>query len=123
MNAVLMIKPGPLRDGLNTLLFAMSDVQLVAHPDNNNAAIDFCRKKPGALMILDIRSNDPGLLDTIPEMKERCPLGRVVALIHTESDLPSAEVFGADFIMGVGTRAYEVKAGIEEMGRSSAETS
>lgn len=123
MNAVLVIKPGPLRDGLDALLFTMPDVQLVAHPSDNNAAIDFCRKNPDALIIFEIRSNDPGLMDTIPEMKERCPLGRVVALINTESDLRSAEEVGADLIMRVGVRASELKTSIEELVGASMEAS
>ena len=60
MNAVLVIKPGPLRDGLDALLFAMPDVHLVAYPNNTNAVLDFCQKNPESLMILEIRPNDPG---------------------------------------------------------------
>jgi hypothetical protein len=71
-------------------------------------------------MILEIRPNDPGLPATIPEMKICCPPGRVVALIHTENDLRSVEEAGADLIKRVGIRASELKAGIEELARSSA---
>ena len=52
MNAVLVIKPGPLRDGLDALLFTMPDVHLVAYPNNTNAVLDFCQKNPESLMIL-----------------------------------------------------------------------
>ena len=49
----------------------------------------------------------PGILDTIPKMKERCPLDRVVAFVHTENDLRSSVEAGADLIMRVGTHASE----------------
>jgi len=58
-------------------------------------------------MIPNILSNNLGLLDTIPEMKERRPHGRVVVLIHKKNDLPSREESGADHIMRMGTRASE----------------
>jgi hypothetical protein len=32
--------------GLDALLFAIPDVQLVAHPNDKNAGIDFCQKNP-----------------------------------------------------------------------------
>jgi hypothetical protein len=48
MNAVLVIRPGPLRVGWDALLSAMPDVHLVAHPNDKNAVIDFCRKNPDA---------------------------------------------------------------------------
>lgn len=123
MNAVLVIKPGPLRDGLDALLFSMPDVQLVAHANDNNTVLDFCQKNPDALLILEIRPDSQDLLATISEVKVRCPQGRVVALIHTQRDQRDAEEAGADLILRVGTRAPMLKTSIEGLIRTTDETS
>ena len=119
MNALLAIRPGPLRDGLDALLYTMPDVQLVAHPNDNNAVFDFCQKYPDALTIFEIPPRDPGLLTAVSEIRLRYPQGHVIAFINAESDLHVAKEARADLIVRVGTRASETRASIEELIRAS----
>ena len=74
MIVLLLIKPGPLRDGLNALLYSIPDVQLVVHAHDVDAAFDFCRKNTNILIIMDIKPGDRALLARVSEMKGICPI-------------------------------------------------
>ena len=119
MNAVLVIKPGLLCDGLYALLFSIPEVQLVVHANDKKSVLDFCQKNQDALMIIEIPADESSLLDTIPEVKIRCPHVGVVALVHTESDKCAAQEAGADLVTNVGTRASELKTMIESLIQAS----
>ena len=117
MNALLVIKPGPLRDGLDALLSSIPDVQLVAHPTNTNAVLDFCQKNPNTLIIMEIKPGDRALLADVPEMKVICHNSQVIALIHDEDDRGAAEQAGMDLVVDVAIGAPELKEIIKDVGR------
>lgn len=117
MIVLLVVKPGPLRDGLNALLYAIPEVQLVAQATDANAALDFCQGRPIELMILEVKPGDRDLLAKVPDMKAHCPQGQVIALIHDEDDRGAAEQVGMELIVNVGTRAPVLKAQIEDVVR------
>ncbi len=123
MIVLLGVKPGLLRDGLNALLYAMPDVQLVAQANDANAAVDFCQGRPIELMILEVKPDDRDLLAKVPDMKAHCPQGQVIALIHDEEDWQPAEAAGVDLVMRVGTRADELMERIGEAVYSFGEVS
>ena len=114
MIVLLAVKPGPLRDGLDALLYATPEVQLVAHANDTSAALAFCQQHPTKLIIFEVRPGDRGLLATVPEMKALCPQGQVVALIHEEGDREPAEASGVDVVLIAGMRAAELKERIAE---------
>jgi DNA-binding NarL/FixJ family response regulator len=118
MIVLLLFKPGSLRDGLNALLYTISDVQLVVHANDASAALEFCRENPNILIIMEIKPGDRDLLAQVPEMKVLNPQKRVIALIHNEDDREAAEQAGMDMILDVGTRAPELKAKIEDLVRN-----
>jgi DNA-binding NarL/FixJ family response regulator len=115
MIVLLLLKPGSLRDGLNALLSTISDVQLVVHAHDSSAALEFCRKNPNTLIIMEIKSGDRALLAHVPEMKALNPQIPVIALIHDEADREAAVQAGIDLIMDIGTRAPDLKEKIEAM--------
>jgi DNA-binding NarL/FixJ family response regulator len=121
MIALLLIRPGPLRDGLDALMVSISDVQLVAHPNDAGAALDFCRQNKTELIVLEVRPDDRELLKIVSEMKTLCPQGNVLALIHDESERKPAEQAQVDLILSVGTPASKLKVEIEGLARSSEE--
>jgi len=116
MIVLLFFKPGPLRDGLNALLYTISNVQLVVHAHDASAALEFCRKNPNIVVIMEIKPGDRALLAQVPEMKALCSHNiPVIALIHDEDDWEAAEQAGIDLIMDVGTRAPLLKEKIEKV--------
>ena len=115
MIVLLAVKPGPLRDGLDALLYATPEVQLVAHANDTDACLLFCQQHPTNLLILEVRPGDRGLLAKIPDMKALCPQGQVVALIHNENDRKPAEASGADLVLTSWMRAAKLKQVITEI--------
>lgn len=114
MNVLLMVRPGPLRDGLNALLSSMPEVQLVAQANDASAAIDFCQGRPNEMVIMEIKSGDRNLLTKVSDIKVLCPKGEVIALIHNDEDCELAEAAGVDLIIRVGIRAAELRERIAE---------
>jgi DNA-binding NarL/FixJ family response regulator len=115
MIVLLAVKPGPLRDGLDALLYATPDVQLVAHANDTDAAIAFCQQHPTKLVILEVRLGDRDLLAIVPQMKALDPQGQVIALIHDEGDRKPVEKSGVDVVLTTGMRAVKLKEKITEM--------
>ncbi len=114
MIVLLVVRPGPLRDGLNALLSSMPEVQLVAQANDASAAIDFCQGRPNELVIMEIKPGDRDLLTKVSDIKALCSKGEVIALIHDEDDREPAEESGVDLIIRVGIRAAELKERIVE---------
>ena len=123
MIALLVVRPGPLLDGLNALLYAMPEIRLVAQANDVDAALDFCLRSPDELIILEVEPGRHELLARVANMKAVCSRGQVLALIHDEVDRQPAEASGADLVMMVGIRAAEIKVRISELVRPLAEAS
>ena len=115
MIVLLAVKPGPLRDGLNALLYATLGVQLVAHANDTNASLLFCQQNPTELIILEVKPGDRDLLVKVPEMKALCPQVQVIALIHEEKDRGPAEQAGADVVLISTVRATKLKEVLSEI--------
>lgn len=60
-------------------------------------------------MILEVRPGDPGPLAKVPDVKDLCPQGQVVALIHDEEDREPAEGSGVDLVLTSGLRAAKLR--------------
>jgi DNA-binding NarL/FixJ family response regulator len=115
MIVLLAVKPGPLRDGLDALLYATPEVKLVAHANDTNAALTFCQQHPTKLIILEVKPGDRDILGNVPELKELNPRGQVIALIHEEGDRDSVEESGIDVVLSSGMRAVKLKEVIAEI--------
>ncbi len=115
MIVLLVGKPGPLRDGLDALLYATPEVQLVAHANDTNAALEFCQQHPAKLIILEVRPGDRDILGNVQELKKLNPQGQVIALIHEEKDREPAEASGVDVVLTSGMRAAKLKEKIFEI--------
>jgi DNA-binding NarL/FixJ family response regulator len=115
MIVLLAVKPGPLRDGLDALLYATPEVKLVAHANDTNAALNFCQQHPTKLIILEVRPGDRDILGNVPELKELNPQGQVIALIHEEKDREPAEASGIDVVLTSGMRAVKLKEKITDI--------
>jgi len=121
MIALLVLRPGPLRDGLNALLSAMPEIQLVAQAGDTDAALEFLARHCAELALIMLESGDRQRMGTVLEMKALCPQTQVVVLVEDGRDRQVAESSGGDLVLGMGTRAAELKAKIRELVRLPAE--
>ena len=102
MIALLVLRPGPLRDGLNALLSAMPEIGLVAQAEDADAALRFLARHCAELVLIKLDAGDRRLLGPVLEMRALCPDTQVVALIEDERDRQVAEASGTDLVMMVG---------------------
>lgn len=123
MIALILIKPGPLRDGMDALLVSIAEVHLVAHPNDAEAALDFCEHNITELIVLEVKPGQRDMLNIVGDMKALCPQGNVLALIHDENDRVAAERAQADLILSAGMPAYKLNAAIKALANSSVEES
>jgi len=114
MIVLLVIKPGPLRDGLDALLYAMPEVKLVVQANDADASLDFCRQGTTDLVILEVRPGERDLVAKVPDMVALCPQVKVIALIHDEEDREPAETAGVDSVLSVGMRVAKLREVIME---------
>ena len=121
MIALLVLRPGPLRDGLNALLSAMPEIGLVAQAEDTDAALKFLARHCAELVLIKLEARDHQHLGTVLEMKALCPQTLVVVLVEDGRDRQVAEANGADLVLGMGIRATELKAKIRELVRLPAE--
>jgi DNA-binding NarL/FixJ family response regulator len=112
MLALLLIKPGPLRDGLDALLYTIPEVTLVIHANDANAAIDFCKQHSTILIIMEIKPDDSEPLAYVMDMRTYCSQVQMMAIIHDEKDRPFADDAGIDLVISSGTKAADLKTEI-----------
>ena len=112
MHALLMVKPGSLRDGLDALLYTIPEVDLVVHANDTNAALDFCKQHSTILVIMEIKPDDHDVLAQVSDMKAYCSQVHMMALIHDEKDRPYADDAGIDLVISSGTKAADLKTEI-----------
>ena len=121
MIALLVLRPGPLRDGLNALLASMREIRLVAQAEDTDAALDFLAGHCVELAILRLEAGDRQLSETVAKMKTLCPQIQLVVLIEDEEGWQTANASGADLVLRLGMRASVIKSEIEALIRPSAE--
>jgi DNA-binding NarL/FixJ family response regulator len=121
MIALLVVRPGPLRDGLSALLSAMPEIRLVAHAEDADAALGFLARQCAELVLIKLDAGDRQLLGPVIEMRALCPDTQVVALIEDERDRQVAEASGTDLVMVVGVPVPVLRARIGALVRSTAE--
>ena len=121
MIALLVLRPGPLRDGLNALLSAMPEIGLVAQSEDADAALGFLAQHCADLVLIKLDAGDRRLLGPVLEMKALCPDAQVIALIEDERDRQVAAASGADLVMIVGVPAASLKAQMRILVRSCRE--
>ena len=115
MIALLVLRPGQLRDGLNELLCAMPEIGLVAQTDDFEEALSFLGQQCTELVLIKLDASDGRSLGPVREMKRFCPYIRMAAFIEDDKDLPVAEASEADLVLREGVRAPELKAKIREL--------
>jgi hypothetical protein len=118
MKALLLLRPGKLRDGINALLCAMPEIGLVAQTEDSEEALNYLAVQCAELVLTKVDPRDDGLQATIREMKTLCPDSRIVALVGDDRDQLGGAPGEPDLVLREGLRASEVRAQIKELVRS-----
>jgi DNA-binding NarL/FixJ family response regulator len=120
MIALLVLRPGALRDGLSALLDTMPEIRLLALAEDPDAALKFLARQCAGLVLIKLDAGDRRLLGPVLEMRALCPDTQVVALIEDELDRQVAEASGTDLVVMVGVPAPVLRARLRALLRSVA---
>jgi DNA-binding NarL/FixJ family response regulator len=121
MIALLVLRPGSLRDGLNALLSAMPEIRLIAQAEDADAALRFLARQCAELVLIKLDAGDRRLLGPVLQMRALCPNAQLVALIEDELDRQVAKASGTDLVMMVGVPAPTLKTRLRSLVCSVAE--
>lgn len=121
MIALLVLRPGPLREGLNALLSAMPDIRLVAQSEDADTALRFLAQLCADLVLIKLDAGDRRLLGPVLEMRALCPNLQVVVLIEDERDRQVAMASGTDLVLMVGVPVASLKAQVRALVHSATE--
>ena len=121
MIALLVLRPGPLREGLNALLSAMPEIGLVAQSEDADTALRFLAQHCADLVLIKLDAGDRRLLGPVLEMRALCPDLQVVALIEDERDRQVAVASGTDLVLMVGVPVASLKAQVRALVHSVTE--
>jgi DNA-binding NarL/FixJ family response regulator len=114
--AVLIIaQPGQLRDGLQTLLKALPQVEQVLHADDSIALPAAQVRVDPALVVLDGGCCCNGDLDGLQYVKARWPQARCIVMVEDECNAQAMQATDADVVLVKGVLATRLLAIVEDL--------
>lgn len=96
INALLVANPGRFRDGLQTVMQLMPDVQSVVCADNLTAVPPHA---PISLILLDADLADVSCWPTTNDLRQNFPLARLLLLVSVRSQEQLADSLCADAVL------------------------
>jgi len=107
-SALIIAKPGPLQDGLQALMTAMSQAEIVNKADDLRSAMQMSLEQQPALVLMDadLAGSEIGL--AVRSVRSRWPNCRCVFLANDVKQQQSAEAAGADTVLLKGFPAEQL---------------
>jgi DNA-binding NarL/FixJ family response regulator len=113
VSALIIARPGHLRDGLQTLLQAVPEIALIQQADVWNAFTDAYHRP--SLVLLDIDPQAPDTVALLQQIKRHWPQTSCIALVDSEQDLPREQLAGADVTLLKGVLASRLFDAINDL--------
>jgi DNA-binding NarL/FixJ family response regulator len=116
-SAVIISRPGPLRDGLKTFLTAIPGIEVVHPVDDAPSAQEVIAEHCPALVLLDANGIDggDGISTAVKMIKDQRTPNRFLVLVEDVRQQGEAQAAGADVVLVNGfpaARLFEVVAGL-----------
>jgi len=104
-SALIVAKPGPLRDGLHALMTTMSQIGNTYNADDVPSALNMTAEDCPVLVLMDAGPNGSDARMAVWQIKARCPQTRCVFLANDVQQRREAEAAGADaaLLKGIST--------------------
>ncbi|MDT8452159.1 MAG: response regulator [Gammaproteobacteria bacterium] len=110
-----------VRHGLTSLLAGHDDIEVVAEVNSGELAIDYCRKSGGALDIIMMDINMPGMggLEATQRIHKNWKhIGIIIVSVHADGSLPKRLLTGgARGYLSKGNKVDEMVAAIHDVYR------
>lgn len=118
-SALILARPGRLRDSLGALLTAMPQIRQVDSTDDAVTALDRFANPPPNLILMDTNLASNGLSLTLRQIKDRWPQARCLILADDVRQQYIARKAGADSALLKGYPTAQLFATIERLLRLS----
>lgn len=112
ISALIVARPGPLRDGLQALMNAIPQIEVVDEADGISSALNTNFEHYPALVLLDSGLVGGEIWMTIRRAKARWPQARCIVLADDVWEHQEAEAAGADAVLLKGFPAARLAATI-----------
>ncbi|HDQ73354.1 MAG TPA: response regulator transcription factor [Chloroflexi bacterium] len=114
-SALILARPGRLRDSLGALLTSMPQIQRVNSAEIDNKALELFTDPPPNLIVIDTNLMPNRLSSTLEQIKARWPQARYVILVDDVRQQQIAKAAGADSALLKGFPTAQLFATIERL--------
>jgi DNA-binding NarL/FixJ family response regulator len=115
ISALIVAKPGQLREGLQALLSTIPQIKHLSQADDGRSALKFVTQHCPRLMVLDLEPSNYELLATLAKIKASYPQTQALVLVDNERDQQITATAGADVVLIKGFQASKLLATIEDL--------
>lgn len=112
---LIVARPGRLREALNALLAAVSQLEIVDQADDGFSAMKIVTERRPTLVLLDSTLPDDEVKAMVSQIKAKWPQTRCLVLADTPRQQQIAESTGADAVLLKGYPATSLVANIEKL--------
>ena len=111
-SALIVARPGPLRDGLQALMTAIPQIDAVREMDDVSSALRVVFERSPALVVLDSNLAGSEVWMTVRRARARWPQARCIFLADNVQQHQEAEAAGVDAVLLKGFPAAKLIATI-----------
>jgi DNA-binding NarL/FixJ family response regulator len=115
MSALIIAKPGRIRDSLRALLRAIPQIGEICQVDDGSTALNIVAKYHPALALLGADLSENELQTLLNQIKKKYPQIWCIVLVETIHQQGLAETAGADTVLFAGFPAAKFFATIEKL--------
>lgn len=112
--ALIVVRPGPLRNSLQSLMASLPQIQIVAESKDVVALLQLGAQLPPDLVLLEAGLPGNDVCAAVSEIKARWPRTRTIVLVENGDQQQEAEAAGADAVLYQGFRAVRLITLIED---------
>ena len=114
-SALIVARPGDLRDGIYSLLTVISDIISIHQADSAKSAISLVEDESPELIILDFDLPQEDMATLLAIIKAHSPESRCLAISEHTQQLKVAQDAGADLALIKGSLASELLNSVREL--------
>lgn len=113
--ALIVVRSGPLRSSLQTLIASLPQIQIVAESREVSVLLQLAAQLPPDLVLMEAAIPGDEVCAAVREIKTRWSRTRTVVLVDNAAQQQEAEAAGADAVLYHGFPAARLIAVVEEL--------
>jgi DNA-binding NarL/FixJ family response regulator len=113
--ALIVAKPGPLRNSLQSLMTTVRKIEIVAETDNPSALLRMGDTIQPDIVLLDASLSKDDVWAALKRIRKEWSQTRSIVLVEGSFQQQKAQAAGADFVLIKGYPAARLIAAIEEL--------